>query len=191
MENSIKDFNKIENDRLNEFIKDALQYPLRFYTLLLLAGENATEARKLLFNIKYAMMRSANIQVRKRLIGLLKGLIDIITGDSIIYSRLRSLAMNDKLNSLKEESKIFLNDFGFNENNMNDLMVRKSALNLLSLMLHEETQGVVGTGLGVVGGDSQTPTLGIDSFDPLLTPIIKRSPVFREVKKIRKRRKKG
>lgn len=168
MENSIKDFNKIENDRLNEFIKDALQYPLRFYTLLLLAGENAVEARKLLFNIKYAMLRSANLQVRKRLIGLLKGLIDIITSDSVIYSRLRSLAMNDKLNSLKEESKIFLNHCGFNENNMNDLMVRKAALTLLSLVLNEEAQGVAGTGLGVVGGESPSPTQGIASFDPII-----------------------
>ena len=68
----VDNFNKIESERVQEFIKGALRYPLRFYTLLLLAGETSVEAQKLMFDIKNSMTRSANVQVRRKLMNLLK-----------------------------------------------------------------------------------------------------------------------
>jgi hypothetical protein len=177
---AIDQFNEIEKDRLNEYIKDALQYPLRFYTLLLLAGESSVQAQKLMFDIKYSMMRSANVEIRRKLMRLLKKIIDIITSDSVIYNRLRSLALNDKLNAIKEESKMFLNYHGFNEHNMNKPSSRKAAMELLSMVLGEDAQGVAGTGLGTIGGNSPSPMQGIDSYDPIMTPMIRR---FKKTKK--------
>jgi hypothetical protein len=176
----VDNFNSIESERVQEFVKGALRYPLRFYTLLLLAGESSVEAQKLMFDIKYSMTRSANIQVRKRLMTLLKKIIDIITGDTVIYNRLRSLALSDHLTSMKEEVSMFLNYHGFNESMMKNPSSRKAAMDLLSVVLGEEFQGVTGTGLGVIGGNSPSSTQGISSFDPILTPIIKR---FNKIKR--------
>ena len=170
----VDNFNSIESERVQEFVKGALRYPLRFYTLLLLAGESSVDAQKLMFDIKYSMTRSANIQVRKKLMNLLKKIIDIITGDTVIYNRLRSLALSDHLTSMKEEVSMFLNYHGFTESMMQNPSSRKAAMGLLSVVLGEEFQGVAGTGLGVIGGNSPSSSQGIASFDPILTPIIKR-----------------
>jgi len=170
----VDNFNSIESERVGEYIKGALRYPLRFYTLLLLAGESSVQAQKLMFDIKYSMTRSANIQVRKKLMNLLKKIIDIITGDTIIYNRLRSLALSKDLEAIKEESKMFLEYHGFTEENLSRKNNRQAAIKLLSVVLDEDFQGVAGTGLGVVGGESPSPTQGIASYDPLLTKIIRR-----------------
>ena len=170
----VDNFNKIESERVQEFIKGALRYPLRFYTLLLLAGETSVEAQKLMFDIKYSMTRSANVQVRRKLMNLLKKIIDIITGDTVIYNRLRSFAMSDHLTIMKEEVSMFLEYHGFTESMMKIPSSRKSAMGLLSVVLGEDFQGVTGTGLGIIGGNSPSPTQGIASIDPILTPIIRR-----------------
>lgn len=168
MENKgIKNFNQTQKELTNEYIHGSIKYPLRFFTLLLLAGMPTGKAQALMFNIKNAMRRSANIQVRKQLIDLLKTLIDITTTDTTIYARLRNMALSHKLGGIKEEVKVYLECLGITNKNEITEEIRAQLEDLL-VPIEEDAMGCAGTGLGTVGGNSPIQGQGIDSFDPLL-----------------------
>lgn len=91
---------KVPNDEKAELVKylsTSARNPLKFYYLLLLAGQPATEAQKTLFNLKLPIMRTTSYNIRKQMMKLLTHIIDVIVNDPVIYARLRSLAMNKKL----------------------------------------------------------------------------------------------
>ena len=90
-----------EHKELVKFMSGSARNPLRFYYLLLLSGQSATEAQKTLFNLKFPITRTSSYEIRKKMMNLLTKIIDIIVTDPILYSRLRSLAMRKQLNSLK------------------------------------------------------------------------------------------
>jgi hypothetical protein len=69
---------------------------------------------------------------------------------------------------------IVLSYHGFNNNNLKLKENRETASKILSTVLGEDFQGVSGTGLGIVGGNSPSISQGISSFDPLMLPLIKR-----------------
>jgi hypothetical protein len=87
-----------ERDEILNYMKSSMKNPLRFYYLLLLSGEPATEAQKTLYNLKFPIVRTANYEIRKKMMKLLTRIIDLMVTDPILYSRLRSLAMGKKLN---------------------------------------------------------------------------------------------
>jgi hypothetical protein len=158
----------------------ALLFPRKFYNLLLLAGENGQKAQYTLFNLRYPISRSTNTRIRRQLIDLLINLINICTTDMIIYNKLRSLAMSRKLPLLKEDV-----------NNTNDKVFK--ILSYLIKRIDEEFQGTAGTQLSsAAAAMDKGTTTGIDAFSPVLTKkIVRRFPVSKVVKQIRKRRKKG
>jgi len=176
---AVTKFNKIQKEIATEYIKGAVKYPLRLLTILMLAGMPATKAQLLIFNIKNGMKRSANIEIRRQLLNLLKSLIDICTSDTTIYARLRNLALNHKLGGIKEEVKVYFECLNITNKTEITEDIKKELEELL-IPIEEDVQGVAGTGLGSVGGNSPSPTQGIDSYDPVLTPMIR---IFKKTKK--------
>lgn len=161
--------------------KGALVLPRKFYNLLLLAGENAQKAQYTMFNLRYPILRSANLRIRRELINLLTNLINICTTDQILYQRLRSLAMSRNLKTVSESYESNLQNKSF------------AVLSILLQRIEEEVQGVTGTQLASAS-DAMGPgtTTGIDAYVPLMTKnVVRRFPVSKVVKQIRKRRKKG
>ena len=185
-----------EKDRVAEFVKDSLRSPLRWYNLLLLAGESSVKARETIYNIKYAELRSSNLKIRKQLIRMLRELINICTTDSVLYTRLRQMAMADKLDDIKqmkEDVSVFVNSatnsisngntenfknvssvFSISEDNIDDFILaiqeqNTSEASRICNMILEEAQGVAGTGLGTAF--SQPSTTGIDSYDRPFSPL--------------------
>lgn len=106
---SIRNFNRY-NKEVVQYAQSALKYPLRFFMLLVLAGYSTVKAQKLMFDLKNSMKRSGNIEVRRELLHLLNKLIDIITSDTIIYAKLRNLAIGHNLGSLKEEVRFYIHN---------------------------------------------------------------------------------
>ena len=161
--------------------KGALLLPRKFYNLLLLAGENGQKAQYTMFNLRYPFLRSANSRIRRELLTLLTNLINICTTDSILYQRLRSLAMSKNLRIVKESYESELQDKAF------------AVLSALLQRIEEEVQGVTGTQLSSASAAmGPGTTTGIDAYVPLMTKnVIRRFPVSKVVKQLRKRRKKG
>lgn len=159
--------------------KGALVLPRKFYNLLLLAGENAQKAQYTMFNLRYPFLRSANSRIRRELINLLTNLINICTTDQILYARLRALAMNKELKTIKEGYELDLNDRA--------LMV----LTAIIKRIDEEMQGVAGTQLSSASAAmGPGTTTGIDApIFPIHKGVIRRFPVSKVSKQLRNRRK--
>jgi len=159
--------------------KGALVMPRKFYNLLLLAGENAQKAQYTMFNLRYPILRSANLRIRRELINLLTNLVNICTTDQILYQRLRSLAMSKSLKTIKEEVRYPLHE--------------KALITLTVLLkkIHEELQGVTGTQLASASAAMEPgTTTGIDAYVPLLTKKpIRRFPISKVSRQLRNRRK--
>jgi len=86
-----------EKNAIVNYLKGSVKNPMKFYYLLLLSGQKATEAQRTMYNLKFPMVRTSNIKTRKKMMGLLTRLIDVMVTDPIIYARLRSLAMKGQL----------------------------------------------------------------------------------------------
>jgi hypothetical protein len=93
-----------EKEEIINFMKNSMRNPLRFYYLLLLAGEPATEAQKTLYNLKFPMIRTTSYEIRKKMMKMLTKIIDLMVTDPILYNRLRSLAIGKKLKIDEEMS---------------------------------------------------------------------------------------
>jgi len=160
--------------------KGPLVAPRRFFNLLLLAGESGQEAQYTLFNLRYPIQRSQNQRIRRELINILVNLINISTTDSIIYNRLRSLAMSKKLKTIKESKEINKQEKIFN--------VLQTIINRID----EELQGVMGTQLASAeGASSKGTTTGIDAFSPILTKTpVRRFPLLNVIRRLKRRKNK-
>lgn len=159
--------------------KGALVFPRKFYNLLLLAGENAQKAQYTMFNLRYPILRSANLRIRRELITLLTNLINICTTDQILYQRLRSLAIGRNLKTIKEQS----------ENTLENKTL--TVLSVLIKKIDEEVQGVTGTQLSSASAAMGSgTTTGIDAYVPVMTKkVIRRFPISKVSKQLRHRRK--
>jgi hypothetical protein len=86
-----------------DYLKGSINNPNRFYYLLLLSGMNGAKANSLLFDLKHPMLRTSNAMYRKRMLGLLKTIIDAITHDQLLYNRIRSMAYSGNLKLHEQE----------------------------------------------------------------------------------------
>lgn len=95
---------KNEMKQMMKYLKGSIDNPLRFYYLMLMSGMNGAKANSILFDLKNPLLRTSNTLYRKRLLGLLKNIIDAITKDQLLFNRVRSMALSGNL-SLHEEGE--------------------------------------------------------------------------------------
>lgn len=95
--------NKAEMKQIMSYLKGSINNPNRFYYLLLLSGMNGSKANSLLFDLKNPNLRTSSPIFRKRLLKLLKSIIDAITKDQLLYSRVRSMALSGNLSLHEQE----------------------------------------------------------------------------------------
>jgi len=95
--------NKAEMKQIMSYLKGSINDPTRFYYLLLLSGMNGAKANSILFDLKNPLLRTATPYYRKRMLNLLKSIIDAITKDRLLYNRVRSMAMSGNLSLHEEE----------------------------------------------------------------------------------------
>jgi len=95
--------NKAEMKQIMSYLKGSINNPNRFYYLLLLSGMNGAKANSLLFDLKHPNLRTSSPMFRKRLLGLLKSIIDAITKDQLLYNRVRSMALSGNLSLHEQE----------------------------------------------------------------------------------------
>ena len=93
---------KKEMKQIVDYLKGSIHNPNRFYYLLLLSGMNGSKANSLMYDVKHPFLRTSNLIYRKRMLGLLKNIIDAITHDQLLYNRVRSMAYSGNL-KLQEE----------------------------------------------------------------------------------------
>lgn len=90
----LKEGVEVDKNFLKNYMLDAIKNPKKFYTLLTLSGMNSIEATKIVYNLKYPRLTSSSFKTKMKMLGLLQNIIELITHDRILYSRLRSLAMS-------------------------------------------------------------------------------------------------
>lgn len=88
---------EVDHAFLNSFMSAAMKDPRKFYSLLLLSGMKGTEAYRIIYNLKHPRIATSSFQTKMRMLSLLRNIIELITKDRIMYSRLRSLAMSGDL----------------------------------------------------------------------------------------------
>lgn len=93
---------KKEMKQIVDYLKGSIHNPNRFYYLLLLSGMNGSKANSLMYDVKHPFLRTSNLIYRKRMLGLLKNIINAITHDQLLYNRVRSMAYSGNL-KLQEE----------------------------------------------------------------------------------------
>jgi hypothetical protein len=94
---------KAEMKHIMSYLKGSVNNPARFYYLLLLSGMNGGKANSILFDLKNPNLRTANPFYRKRMLALLKNIIDAITKDQLLYNRVRSMALSGNLTLHEQE----------------------------------------------------------------------------------------
>ena len=165
------DYNKI----LNLFMGNILKDPTKLFYLLTTAGYGGIEARKLIWDLQYAKIRTADPKVRAKLLKFLSNLIQTITTDKILYSRLIGMGLNKNLKPLlsgiKEDAS-----YGVPAGQANAVAMGGSSI-----------QGVLGTNLGVPYSGPSTD--GIDSYDNILGSLIRRQNIKAKKKKHKKHKK--
>jgi hypothetical protein len=93
---------KAEMKQMMKYLKGSIDNPLRFYYLLIMSGMNGAKANSILFDLKNPYLRTSNTLYRKRMLELLKNIINTITKDQLLFNRVRSMALSGNL-SLQEE----------------------------------------------------------------------------------------
>ena len=92
--NKIKEGVDVDSAFLKNFMMDAIKNPKKFYAVLTLAGINSVEATKIIYNLKHPRLTSSNFATKMKMLALLQNIIELITHDRILYSRVRSMAMS-------------------------------------------------------------------------------------------------
>jgi len=95
---------KKEMKQIVDYLKGSIHNPNRFYYLLLLSGMNGSKANSLMYDVKHPFLRTSNLIYRKRMLGLLKNIIDAITHDQLLYNRVRSMAYSGNLKLHEEDT---------------------------------------------------------------------------------------
>ena len=96
-ENKLEENVEIDNKFLKHFVMDAIKNPRKFYTILLLTGMKSSDAYRIVYNLKYPRKTSASFETKMRMLHLLQNIIELITKDRILYSRIRSMATSGEL----------------------------------------------------------------------------------------------
>ena len=97
---NIKEGVNVDQAFLKSFMMDAIKNPRKFYNLLLISGMKGTEAYRIMYNLKHPKIASTSYTTRMRMMALLQNIIELVTNDRIMYSRLRSLATSGDLEHL-------------------------------------------------------------------------------------------
>ena len=84
----------VDSKFLKNFMMDAIKNPKKFYAILTLAGINSVEATKIVYNLKHPRLTSSSFATKMKMLALLQNIIELITHDRILYSRIRSMAMS-------------------------------------------------------------------------------------------------
>jgi len=101
--NVTESVNKNEMKQIMSYLKGSINNPMRFYYLLLLSGMNGAKANSLLFDLKNPTLRTGSPIYRKRMLNLLKNIINTITKDQLLYNRVRSMALSGNLSLHEQE----------------------------------------------------------------------------------------
>lgn len=166
----------VNKELLNLFMGNILKNPNQLYYLLMLAGYNGIDARKLIWDIQYARIRTADPKVRAKVLKFLTNLIETLTNDKILYSRMISMGMNKNLKNLLSGIREDVS-YGVPVGQANAVAMGSSSL-----------QGVLGTNLGIPFSGGSTN--GIDGYDNILGSLLRRQNIKTKNKKKKKRHKK-
>jgi len=90
----IKEGVEVDEKFLKTFMMDAIKNPRKFYAVLTLAGMNSLEAYKIIYNLKHPRLTTSSFKTKMQMLALLQNLIELITHDRILYSRVRTMAMS-------------------------------------------------------------------------------------------------
>ncbi len=82
---------------LKNFVMDSINNPRKFYALLTLSGMPANDAYRIVYNLKHPRLTSSSFKTKMQMLHLLQNIIELITKDRILYSRLRSLAQSGEV----------------------------------------------------------------------------------------------
>lgn len=98
--------NKPTESSIQSSMRSVLKNPQKFYYLLLLSGYSGSQAQDIMYDLKFPYLRMASPDARKKIILILTKLINLISTDPLLYSRMRSLASERGLHEMDTSSGI-------------------------------------------------------------------------------------
>jgi hypothetical protein len=98
--------NKPMASSIQSSMRSVLKNPQKFYYLLLLSGYSSTEAQNIMYDLKFPYIRMNSPEARKKIIIILTKLVNLISTDSMLYSRMRALASEKGLHEMDTSSGI-------------------------------------------------------------------------------------
>ena len=90
----IKEGYDVDTKFLRNFMMDAIKNPRKFYSVLTLAGVSSVDANRIIYNLKHPRLTSTSYSTKMKMLAMLQNIIELITHDRILYSRVRSMAMS-------------------------------------------------------------------------------------------------
>jgi hypothetical protein len=142
--NKIKEGVDVDSAFLKNFMMDAIKNPKKFYAVLTLAGINSVEATKIIYNLKHPRLTSSNFATKMKMLALLQNIIELITHDRILYSRVRSMAMSG--------------DFGrIAKNVINPDKIRKHPKGRLNIVDEDAATSIGNAEIAFVARSSENP----------------------------------
>lgn len=142
----LKEGVEVDSNFLKTFMMDAIKNPKKFYAILTLTGMNAVEAYKIIYNLKHPRLASSNFRTKMQMLALLQNLIELITHDRILYSRVRSMAMSG--------------DFGHIAKNVSQAPLRKGPKSKLRFDEDSAPTSVGSSDIAFVAPSSENPPVG-------------------------------
>ena len=98
--------NKPTESSIQSSMRSVLKNPQKFYYLLLLSGYSGSQAQDIMYDLKFPYLRMASPDARKKIILILTKLINLISTDPLLYSRMRALASEKGLHEMDTSSGI-------------------------------------------------------------------------------------
>ena len=93
----LKEGVEIDKAFLKNFVMSAIKNPRKFYTLLTLSGMPSSDAYRIMFNLKNPRLTTSSFKTKMQMLHMLQNIIELITKDRLLYSRLRALAQSGEL----------------------------------------------------------------------------------------------
>jgi hypothetical protein len=93
----LKESVEVDKAFLKNFIMDAIKNPRKFYTLLTLSGMQSQDAYRIIYNLKHPRLTSSSFKTKMQMLHMLQNIIELMTKDRILYSRLRTLAQSGEM----------------------------------------------------------------------------------------------
>ena len=93
----LKEGVEIDKAFLKNFVMSAIKNPRKFYTLLTLSGMPSSDAYRIMFNLKNPRLTSSSFKTKMQMLHMLQNIIELLTKDRLLYSRLRALAQSGEL----------------------------------------------------------------------------------------------